>query len=632
MSPKERHLRWWRLLCVLSVLAVLLAVTIAFVKPELIAPATPDGAPLEGPDAAGPSEGWGEALLALIIGVVATTLLSLWTLTPLRRAASRASGRAADDAQKRSRSKGNEEARPPQLSREETKRLQEALSDISTLLSSDLPRPESLQPAAMERKFWESQSRYEEAQRELQQRRAQDAALAAEKALLEKRMQERTAELKAANRELARAARAKDEFLASMSHELRTPLHAILGLSEALREEIYGPLNEQQQRFLGDMEESGRHLLALINDILDIARLGTDSLPLEPDSINVPEVCRSAVSTVRRDAISKGLELELKIDRHVEILRADRRRLEQILVNLLSNAVKFTPNGKRLGLTVEGDAEAKAIHFIVWDSGIGIAPERLPKLFRPFVQLDGRLARHYGGTGLGLALVFQLARLHGGRVQVETNPGEGSRFSVTIPWARGTAPKDGSRRLEIGPVPPIQRFPHSPLILLAEGSPANVGPLKDCLERAGARVIVADTGRQTLELALETRPDLIVMAMQLPLLDGLEVTRWMRDDPRLRHLPVVAVTALSVEGDRERCLAAGVDDYLLQPVQPEELLTAVEAQLCRERVRQKRLFPEEEPEVTGLAAHVAVASEEADPASRSPESVGQTPTRSRVGF
>ena len=259
---------------------------------------------------------------------------------------------------------------------------------------------------------------------------------------LEQRVEARTAELSArtvelseANRQLVQALRIKDEFLVAMSHELRTPLAAILGLAELLQMQSYGPLNEKQAYYAQTIYQSGQHLLALINDVLDLTKLAAGHLPLELGPVDLSETCQAALQLTKPQADKKQLAVSLVLDQAVTRLQADARRLKQILVNLLANAVKFTPEGGRVGLAVSGDDKQGVVEFTVWDTGIGIAAEDLPRLFQDFVQLDARLARNYEGTGLGLALVKRLAELHSGRVKAESDGlGKGSRFTVSLPW------------------------------------------------------------------------------------------------------------------------------------------------------------------------------------------------------
>jgi signal transduction histidine kinase len=261
-----------------------------------------------------------------------------------------------------------------------------------------------------------------------------------ERAMLAQHVEERTLELRKANTELAQAIRHKDEFLASMSHELRTPLNAILGITEVMAEEIYGPLNEKQHKRLRDLEESGRHLLDLINDVLDVAKIDAGKLTLEIADNEINAICESSLRMIRQAALKKQLRIDVHIDTVSTHIQADGRRLKQMLMNLLSNAVKFTPEAGAIGLLVTEDAPSQAIHFTVWDTGIGIAPEEQRRLFQPFVQVDSSLSRAHEGTGLGLALVHKMAKLHGGMVSLESEPGKGSRFTLTLPRHNSTDP------------------------------------------------------------------------------------------------------------------------------------------------------------------------------------------------
>lgn len=259
------------------------------------------------------------------------------------------------------------------------------------------------------------------------------AAIEQERALLSQRVTERTAELQRANAELAQAIRHKDEFLAGMSHELRTPLNAILGITEVMLEGIYGSLNEKQLKRLRDLEESGHHLLDLINDVLDVAKIDAGKLTLDITKTEINSICESSLRMIRQAALKKQLRVEVNIDTASPHIHADGRRLKQMLMNLLSNAVKFTPETGVIGLSVTQDAPGEAIRFTVWDTGIGIAPEEQKRLFQPFVQVDSSLSRAHEGSGLGLALVHKMAKLHGGTVSLESEMGKGSRFTLTLP-------------------------------------------------------------------------------------------------------------------------------------------------------------------------------------------------------
>ncbi len=324
------------------------------------------------------------------------------------------------------------------------------------------------------------------------------ADLAEERALLAQRVAERTAELSAANAELARAARLKDEFLASMSHELRTPLNTILGMAETVQEGIFGAINAKQTDALHHIEESGRHLLELINDILDLSKLEAGKLDLDVEEVVIAQVCQASVRLVKQTATQKRLNVSLNIDHAITVLQADARRLKQMLVNLLSNAVKFTPEGGAIGLDVVGDAAAGRVHLTVWDTGIGIADNDLPRLFQSFVQLDSRLARQYAGTGLGLALVQRMAVLHGGSVAVESTLGQGSRFTITLPWAAAVPVSDPVASSDLA-APALVRRATLQRALVIEDSAPSAAQLARYMRELGTQAHVHSCGAGALE-------------------------------------------------------------------------------------------------------------------------------------
>jgi len=421
--------------------------------------------------------------------------------------------------------------------------------------------------------------------------------------LAEESLRARTEELSVANAELARANRLKDEFLASMSHELRTPLNTVLGMAEALREETYGPLTEKQVRSLGYIEESGRHLLALINDILDLSKIEAGKLQLEIQPVQLESICSSALQMVRQPARAKGIDLSLQLDPEVSQVHLDNRRVKQILVNLLSNAVKFTPTGGKVSLKVAGDREARRVDLTVEDTGIGISRAEMDRLFQPFVQLDSRLSRQYQGTGLGLCLVQRLTRMHGGGLRLESEPGRGSRFTISLPWTSGAGEADSDQdpapptAADVAHGLPAPERAHDPAaeerpgdrvrILLAEDNEANIATVGGFLQMLGYEVIEARTGREAVQRAAAERPQLILMDVQMPEMDGLEAMTRLRLDAHLASIPILALTALAMPGDRERCLAAGADEYLTKPVSLRLLATAVARHLARPpRVRE----------------------------------------------
>jgi len=392
---------------------------------------------------------------------------------------------------------------------------------------------------------------------------------------LERRVTERTTELERANK-------VKDEFLANMSHELRTPLTSILGLSESLLEQNPDPLSDRQQRSLKIIESSGSHLLALINDILDLSKIEAGKFDYYPQIIAVDGLCRSCLAFIKEQATRKSLSVTYMNETDVSEIYVDPRRLKQILINLLTNAVKFTPEQGRVTLQVHGDLEQDLIQFSVIDNGMGIAPEDLQRLFQPFVQLDSGLNRQQEGTGLGLALVQKLTDLHGGSVAVESEVGKGSRFTINLAFNRAEIAKLRSSQSPI--VLPASEEPDkavsSPeprgVIILADDNMANILTIGEYLESHGYEVIVAHDGLEAIEQAEANDPQIILMDIQMPVMNGLEAIRRLRANPRFVDTPIIALTALAMPGDRERCLEAGASEYMSKPVSLKILKKTIE--------------------------------------------------------
>jgi signal transduction histidine kinase len=396
---------------------------------------------------------------------------------------------------------------------------------------------------------------------------------------LEHRVTERTAELNKTNLELEYANRAKDEFLANMSHELRTPLNSILGLSESMLEQYRDTLSENQQRSLQTIESSGKHLLDLINDVLDLAKIEAGKLDHYPQSINVDDLCKSSLIFVKTQTMKKNITLTYEIEDTIADFSADPRRLKQILVNLLTNAVKFTPNNGHVTLKV--NVTQGVIQFSVIDTGIGIAPEDLRRLFTPFVQVESSLNRRFEGTGLGLALVHKLTDLHGGCIEVESEVGKGSRFTIKLPYQRNVSGQTNEAEISIShPVVEANFQPKiksgNQKILLVEDNQANILTIGEYLENHGYEIVIANDGVQAIEKANEINPDIILMDIQMPLMDGIEATRRLRSDVRFASTPIIALTALVMPGDRERCLESGANEYISKPVSPKELRKIIE--------------------------------------------------------
>ncbi len=380
--------------------------------------------------------------------------------------------------------------------------------------------------------------------------------------------------------ELERALKVKDEFLANMSHELRTPLNAILGLTESLQEGTAGTVNEKQFKYLTTIYESGHHLLNLINDILDLAKIESGQVNLDIAKVDVLSICQASLRMIQQLARKKNQQVSFEMDVEIGLVWADQRRLKQMIVNLLSNAVKFTPERGKLGLEVTANRQEQKVSIAVWDQGVGISESDLDRLFRPFVQIDSALSRSSSGTGLGLALVAQMARLHGGRVHVQSALGKGSRFTIELPWTPAdvtgahtlTQSADSSNKIaaQEGPT-------HT--ILLVEDTASTTMMMEDYLTAAGFNVVVAVSGLEAISQANTIQPDLILMDVMMPDMDGFEATRNIRKNPTLRTIPILGLTALAMSGDRERCLDAGMNDHITKPVNLMDLLHTIRGYL-----------------------------------------------------
>lgn len=405
----------------------------------------------------------------------------------------------------------------------------------------------------------------------------------AEKSLQEERngLVERTVYLSEANAKLAHIARLKDEFLANMSHELRTPLNAILGISEALQEEIYGTLNDLQRKSMRTLEDSGRHLLALINDILDLSKIEAEKLTLQIGTVSVDQICQAILRMTKEVAYKKQIRVSTTIDYTLETMQADERRLKQILVNLLSNAIKFTPAGGSVKLEVIGDAEHGVVNFSVRDTGIGIAKEQIKDIFEPFMQLDGSLNRMQEGSGLGLSLVYRLTEMHGGSISIESEVDQGSCFTISLPWQQSDKSFDTLAIKSDEPTSEpkstgVKNSHPSELILLAEDQETTILMISDYLSALGYQIIVAQDGVEAVKLCKEKSPALILMDIQMPVMNGLDAIEEIRANTDTATIPIIALTALAMSGDRERCLKAGANEYLSKPVNLKELVATIE--------------------------------------------------------
>ncbi len=384
------------------------------------------------------------------------------------------------------------------------------------------------------------------------------------------------------------ANQAKSLFLANMSHEIRTPMNAIVGMTEL----CLGTHPTQPQRnYLGKIRLASDALLHIIDDILDFSKVEAGKLDIEEEPFSLEEVCDRLYSLLSTRAQDKGVKLAIRIDPSLatQTFLGDARRLGQVLVNLTGNAIKFSSNGEvAVGVeldaevnqavesTSEGTAAAQAtLHFSVRDEGIGITPEEQARLFQPFSQADASTTRLYGGTGLGLAISQRLVALMGGHVWLDSAPGRGSTFHFTIQLTRtDRAPAHPQRNMVRLDSTTLERLRDAD-ILLVEDAELNQDVMRGILEQAGARVRLAVNGEEALRQVAQALPDCVLMDCQMPVMDGYEATRRLRTRSDCRDLPIIALTANTMAGDRERCLAAGMNGFLAKPVNFDALYLAL---------------------------------------------------------
>jgi|GEM_PF-817027 len=390
------------------------------------------------------------------------------------------------------------------------------------------------------------------------------------------------AELAAKNIELERANRLKSEFLANMSHELRTPLTAVLGFSSLLGQQIFGELNAKQALYVRQIHQSGKHLLNLINDVLDLSKVEAGQIVLDIAPIAVPQFCEATLALVQEQARSRGISIHKSIQTNLIPLMADELRVRQMLLNLLSNAIKFSNEHSNIGLDVT--SQGGYLVLAVWDEGIGIPESQHTLLFQPFQQLDSSLSRRHEGTGLGLALTRQLAELHGGTVEVESQMGQGSRFTIRLPLKLHQPSEEKLQPLPVSEtlLSTASESQTSSCVLVVEDNSQNSMLLKDLLQHWGYEVYCAVDGCQALAWLGSHSADLILLDIQLPGLDGFEIIRRIRANPVWCKIPVVATTALAMVGDRDRCLAAGMQDYISKPIDY-DILATILAKYTRHR-------------------------------------------------
>jgi PAS domain S-box-containing protein len=396
---------------------------------------------------------------------------------------------------------------------------------------------------------------------------------------LEDQVHLRTAELETAKVAAEAAAVAKSSFVANISHEIRTPLNGILGMANLLRR---SGVTGQQAGFLDKIDLSGRHLLAIINDVLDLSKINADKLVLENRDFLVSDVLRSVGAVVAASAEAKGLDFQVRAAALPDVLKGDANRLSQALINYLGNAVKFTEHGgvTLLGEVLDEDPDGYRLRFSVTDTGIGMSADEAARLFQSFEQADNSTTRRFGGTGLGLAITQRLVQLMDGDVGVDSRPGQGSTFWLTVRLGRGSLDNIRASQSSAGDAEvTVRRDRAGARILLAEDDPINQEVALDLLSGAGLVVDLAANGVEAVAKAREGAYDLILMDMQMPEMDGIQATRAIRALPDCAGLPILAMTANAFVEDRNSCLEAGMNDFIVKPVDPGALFLALAAWL-----------------------------------------------------
>jgi signal transduction histidine kinase/CheY-like chemotaxis protein len=360
----------------------------------------------------------------------------------------------------------------------------------------------------------------------------------------------------------------KSAFLRSMSHELRTPLNAVLGCTEAMREGVYGQLEPDQLEAVQAIRTSGKHLLKLINDILDVSKIEAGCMQLDAYPVGVQTLCQSVIQIVQGTAQSKDITLELDIDPFSQVLHADPLRVRQILINLLGNAVKFTPAGGEVGLDVCRDRARDCLVFRVWDTGPGISSDYASTIFEPFVQVQDAQGPGQIGSGLGLSLARQLAQLHGGDVVIESFDGPGTILELHLPIGEvGDVPEED-------PLATSEWFMQAPIrlaepqvetVLIAEDTDSNFQHISDLLVSLGYRVERAHNGQEAVGQCRALKPDIVLMDIDMPVMNGLDAIRILREDAQTQSVPIIAVTAMANIVDARACMSAGASAFLPKP-------------------------------------------------------------------
>ncbi|MCP4698259.1 MAG: PAS domain S-box protein, partial [Gammaproteobacteria bacterium] len=424
--------------------------------------------------------------------------------------------------------------------------------------------------------------------RNITERKHIEEELAEERRNLEHTVEMRTRDLsesllklKDTNLRLKEANLAKARFLSSMSHELRTPLNGILGFTDLLNRQYFGSLNEKQLNYVGQIDSSGKHLLALINDLLDMAKIDAGAMELERGDVSIEDFINATVAMMSSQFKKKNIKLKTLIDPALPIISGDVRKCKQIMFNLFSNAIKYTHKGGQV------EVRAAKINLVqakieVRDTGIGIAEHELDNIFSEFHQADHVRDEQLGGTGIGLALTRRLVELHGGEIGVDSEPGSGSNFWFTLPIRKRPLQKTKSQKKDSTKAASLETTAMLTgcNILVVEDNEANLSMILDTLSMQDHKVTVARNGREAIEQSQQHKPELILMDILMPVMSGLEATRQLRAMPEFTDIPIIALTASVGANAEEKQASAGCTEHLAKPSQTEEVFAVIQKYLA----------------------------------------------------